>query len=51
MLVMTIAATVWFASVNAHAPSFVGAAQLAVTATFMLTGIALAATGSKALRA
>jgi hypothetical protein len=46
MITMAIAAAVWFASVTAHAPSFVGAAQLAVTATFMLAGTALAATGS-----
>ncbi len=45
MLVMTVAAAVWFASVTAHAPSFVGTAQLAVTATFMLAGTALAAAG------
>ena len=43
LLVMTVAAGVWFGSVTAHAPSFVGAAQLAVTATFMLAGTALAA--------
>jgi hypothetical protein len=42
MIVMTIAATVWVASVTANAPSFVGAAQLAVIATFMLAGTALA---------
>ena len=52
MLVMTVAAAVWFASVTAHSPSFVGAAQLAVTATFMLAGAALAAlTGLRSLRA
>ena len=45
MLVMTVAAAVWFGSVTAHAPSFVGAAQLAVVATFMLAGTALAAAG------
>ncbi|MGH3025519.1 MAG: hypothetical protein ACRDLR_03650 [Gaiellaceae bacterium] len=50
MVVMTIAATVWLASMTAHAPSFVGAAQLAVIAAFMLTGTALAATGVKTLR-
>jgi hypothetical protein len=44
MLVMTIAAAVWFSAVTAHAPSFVGAAQLAVTATFMFTGTALGIT-------
>jgi hypothetical protein len=42
---MTVAAAVWFGSVTAHAPSFVGAAQLAVAATFMFAGTALAATG------
>jgi hypothetical protein len=41
--VITVAAAVWFASVSAHAPSFVGAAQLAVVATFMFAGTALAA--------
>ena len=46
MLVMTAAAEVWFASVTAQAPSFVGAAQLAVIATFMLAGAALAAAGA-----
>ena len=46
MLVMTVAAEVWFASVTAQAPSFVGAAQLAVIATFMLAGAALAAAGA-----
>jgi hypothetical protein len=46
MVVMTIAAAVWFASVTAHAPSFVGAVQLAVIATFMLAGTGLAATSS-----
>ena len=51
MVVMTIAAAVWLAAVSAHAPSFVGAAQLAVTATFMLAGTTLAATGTvRALR-
>ncbi|MGH2908417.1 MAG: hypothetical protein ACRDK8_03870, partial [Solirubrobacteraceae bacterium] len=50
MLVMTIAAAVWFASVSRHAPSFVGAAQLAVVATFMLSGAALAATSVKTPR-
>ena len=46
MLVMAVAAATWFVSVTAHAPSFVGAAQLAVIATFMLDGIALAAAAS-----
>ena len=51
MVVMTIAAAFWFAAVNVHAPSFVGGAQLAVTATFMLTGTTLAITASvRALR-
>jgi hypothetical protein len=45
MVVMASAAAVWFASVSANAPSFVGGAQLTVTATFMLAGTALAATG------
>jgi hypothetical protein len=51
MLVMTVAAAVWFGSVSAHAPSFVGAAQLTVVATFMLAGTALAAAGLRSLRA
>ncbi|HEY2072925.1 MAG TPA: hypothetical protein VGG88_05070 [Gaiellaceae bacterium] len=46
MAVMTVAAAVWFTSVTAHAPTFVGAAQLAVVAVFMLAGTALAASGS-----
>lgn len=45
MVAMTIAAAAWFASVTEHAPSFVGAAQLAVVGTFMLGGFALAASG------
>lgn len=45
MLVMVVAAGVWFGAVTAHAPSFVGAAQLAVVGTFMLGGVAVAATG------
>jgi hypothetical protein len=45
MVVMTVAAAVWFAAVTAQAPSFVGAVQLAVMATFMLGATALAATG------
>jgi len=44
MAVMTGAAAVWLASVHEHAPSFVGAAQLAVIATFMVCGTAAAAT-------
>lgn len=47
MVVMTVAAAAWFAVVNDHAPSFVGAAQLAVTATFMLAGTALAVTAQR----
>jgi hypothetical protein len=43
MLVMTLAAAVWFGTVTARAPSFVGAAQLAVTAAFMFAGAALGA--------
>jgi hypothetical protein len=50
MAVMTVAAALWFASVSAHAPSFVGASQLAVVATFMLTGVTLAATACFRLR-
>lgn len=46
MVAMTIAAALWFVAVTSHAPSYVGAAQLAVIATFMLTGAALAATGA-----
>jgi hypothetical protein len=49
MVVMTVAAAVWFGSVSAHAPSFVGAAQLAVVATFMLLGIVLATGGARSL--
>jgi hypothetical protein len=45
MVAAAIAAAVWFAAVTADAPSFVGAAQLAVTATFMLAGTTLAADG------
>jgi hypothetical protein len=48
MLVMTMAAAVWFASVTAHSPSFVGTAQLAVVATFMLVGNLVAAAGVRA---
>lgn len=44
MVVMTVAAAAWFALVNDRAPSFVGAAQVAVTASFMLAGTALAVT-------
>jgi len=52
MVVMTIAAAVWFASVSTHAPSFVGAAQLALVASFMLVGTTLAASSSaRSLRA
>jgi hypothetical protein len=50
MVVMTFAAGVWFVSVTAHAPSFVGGLQLAVTAVFMLLGIALAAGAVRAPR-
>ncbi len=45
MPVMTVAAAVWYAAVSARAPSFVGATQLAITATSMLAGVALAASG------
>jgi hypothetical protein len=48
MVVMAIAAAVWFATVSAHAPSFVGASQLTVIAIFMFAGTALAASGSAA---
>ena len=52
MLVMTVAAAVWFGSVIAQAPSFVGDALLAVVTTFMLAGTALAAAGClRSLRA
>ncbi len=51
ILVMTIASAVWLGSLAAHAPSFVGDAQLTVVATFMLVGTVLAATeGVRALR-
>jgi hypothetical protein len=50
MVVMVVAAAAWFASVSAHAPSFVGGAQLAVVATFMLGGIAVAAAAVAARR-
>jgi hypothetical protein len=43
MVVVTVAASsVWFVGGHRHAPPFVGAAQLAVTATFMLLGLAFA---------
>jgi len=52
MVTMVIAAAAWFVAVSADAPSFVGAAQLAVTGTFMLAGLALAATvTARSLRA
>jgi hypothetical protein len=51
MLVMTVAAAVWFGAVTAHAPSFVGAAQLTVTATFMLAGTTLGASAARPTRA
>lgn len=50
MVAMTVAAAVWFVSVDAQPPSFVGTAQLTVITTFMLLGTALAATGVKSLR-
>jgi hypothetical protein len=46
MFVIAIAAGVWVASVTSHAPSFLGVAQLAVIATFMLAGAALAASAT-----
>ena len=51
MLVITAAAAAWFAAVTAHAPSFVGVAQLTVTATFMLAGTALAASAVRSTHA
>jgi hypothetical protein len=51
MLVMNVAAAVWFGAVTAHAPSFVGAAQLTVTGTFMLAGTALGASAARPPRA
>jgi len=52
MIVILIAAAVWFAAVTAHAPSFVDASQLTVVAIFMAAGTVLAATGSlRSLRA
>jgi hypothetical protein len=52
MVVMVTGAAVWFAAVTAHAPSFVGVAQLAVVATFMLAGAALGSAGAvRAFRA
>lgn len=51
MVVTTAAACLWLVSVSAHAPSFVGATQLAVVAAFMLGGTALAATAAAPLRA
>jgi hypothetical protein len=45
-LAFVVAAATWFGSVTAHAPSFVGATQLAVAATLMLTATALATAGS-----
>ena len=50
MLVMTIGAAVWLASVTAHSTSFVGAVQLAVIATFMLAGNLVSVASVKALR-
>jgi hypothetical protein len=51
MLVMTAAAAVWFGAVTAHAPSFVGAAQLTITGAFMLAGTALGASAARPARA
>jgi hypothetical protein len=51
MVVMTVAAAVWFAAVTPRAPDFVGAAQLTVIAVFMLTALALAGSAVGALRA
>jgi hypothetical protein len=52
MVSMTVATAVWLASVARDAPSFVGTAQLALIATFMLAGTTLAATGTaRSLRA
>ena len=51
MVAMTIGAAVWLASVTAHSTSFVGAAQLAVIATFMLAGNLVSVASVKALRA
>ena len=45
MLVMTVAASAWFAGVTTYAPSFVGATQLVVVATFMFAGMTLGAIG------
>ncbi len=51
MLVMTVAAAVWFGSVTAHAPAFVSAAQLVVVAIFfMLGGTAIATAGLRSLQ-
>jgi hypothetical protein len=47
MVVMTVSAAVWFGAVTTQAPSFVGAGQLAVTATFMLVGTGLALAGAR----
>jgi len=46
MVTMTVAAAVWLASVSGHAPSFAGTAHVAVVATFMLAGLAVAASGA-----
>ena len=42
MFVMVVAAAVWLGAVTGRAPSFVGAAQLAVVVVFMLGGVLLA---------
>jgi hypothetical protein len=47
MLVMAVAAAVWFGAVSSHAPSFIGAGQLAVTGSFMLAGTALGVSGAR----
>ncbi len=45
MLVITTAVGVWFASVTAHTPNFVGTVQLVVVTVFLLAGTALATAG------
>ncbi len=51
MIVMTIAAAIWFAAVTPRAPSFVDATHLAVIATFMLAGNLVAVAGLRDLHA
>jgi hypothetical protein len=51
MVAMATAAGVWTAFVDSQSPSFVGGAELAVIAAFMLAGTFLAGDGLRSLRA